>query len=121
RMPLELSVYDYTGVVGSTGKSFAEKDIPGPGYHWYSIKPWKIGPDLRTVATNSWLHQTNLSGLFDAAHPEQTWKVYWSIKLSGPSFPYGRVYEPDAVLIDRMILVKTAPGETLPETLTPVQ
>jgi hypothetical protein len=54
----------------------------------------------------------------EPANPDQEWKVYWSIRLTGPNFPFGKVWERDAILIDRMILVKCVPGETLPNTLT---
>jgi hypothetical protein len=90
------------------------------GYHWYTTTPGKIGPATRTIATKSWGHQVDLAGLYDPANPEQEWKVYWSVKLTGPNYPFGKVWERDAILIDRMILVKCVPGEKLPETLTPV-
>ncbi|MEI6500940.1 MAG: hypothetical protein WCP21_07925, partial [Armatimonadota bacterium] len=63
----------------------------------------------------------NLSGLYDPDHPDQEWKVYWSIRLAGPNYPGGKIWERDAILFDRMILVKCVPGEALPETLTETQ
>jgi hypothetical protein len=80
-----------------------------------------IGPLTKTIATKSWQHQVTLSGLYDPANPDQEWKVYWSIRLTGPNFPFGKVWERDAILVDRMILVKCVPGETLPNTLTAAQ
>jgi hypothetical protein len=91
------------------------------GYHWFTANPGKIGPATITVATKAWLHQVRLSGLYDPADPNAEWKPYWSIRLTGPNYPpYGKMYERDAVLFDRMILVKCVPGEKLPETLTNV-
>jgi hypothetical protein len=91
------------------------------GYHWFTADVAKIGPGTITVATKAWLHQVKLAGLYDPADPEAEWKVYWSIRLAGPNYPpFGKMYERDAVLFDRMILVKCVPGDNLPETLTRV-
>ena len=131
RLPISLFLYDYSSTVNYAGKQTPDglgransevspNQLTGGGYHWYCTNPGKIGPATRTIATKSWGHQVDLSGLYDPAHPEQEWKVYWSIRLAGPNFPYGKLWDKDAVLIDRMILVKCAPGETLPDTLTPV-
>jgi hypothetical protein len=132
RTPISLFLYDYRSTVNYAGKKtpdgngtmnsevFTDKLKEG-GYHWYSTNPGKIGPSTRAIATKSWQHQVDLSGLYDPANPDQEWKVYWSIRLTGPNFPFGKVYERDAILIDRMILVKCVPGETLPNTLTSAQ
>jgi hypothetical protein len=129
RFPIPLFLYDFSSTVNYAGKKtpdgngtmnsevFPDKLTEG-GYHWYSTNPGKIGPSTRTVATKSWAHQVTLAGLYDPANPDQEWKVYWSIRLTGPNYPFGKVWERDAILFDRMILVKCAPGEKLPETLT---
>lgn len=132
RTPIPLFLYDYSSTVNYSGKKTTDGHgtansevrpdlIKEGGYHWYTTNPGKIGPATRSVATKSWGHQVDLSGLYDPANPDQEWKVYWSIRLTGPNFPpTGKVYERDAILIDRMILVKCVPGEKLPETLTHV-
>ncbi|MFZ4778030.1 MAG: DUF4838 domain-containing protein [Terrimicrobiaceae bacterium] len=130
RTPIPLFLYDASNTINYAGKRtpdehgtmnsevFPDKLMEG-GYHWYSTNPGKIGPITRTVATKSWGHAVDLAGLYDPANPDQEWKVYWSIRLTGPNFPpFGKVYERDAILFDRMILVKCVPGEKLPETLT---
>lgn len=94
--------------------------VPGPGYHWYTLPAFKLGPYLRTFASKAWLKQTNLSGLYDAAHPEQEWKAYWHLRLRGPNYPYGSTLDPDMFCLDRLVLVKAAPREKLPEKLTEV-
>ena len=131
RSPICLFLYDYSSTVNYAGKRtpdgngtmnsevFPDKLKEG-GYHWYTTNPGKIGPATRTIATKSWGHQVDLAGLFDPANPDQEWKVYWSIRLTGPNFPFGKIWERDAILIDRMLLVKCVPGEKLPEALTPV-
>lgn len=134
RMPFELGVWDgynwkvvspaglppRTGKLAQAfpGKLFYDADVPGPGYHWYTLPAFRMGPYLRTFATKAWLKQTDLSGLYDAAHPEQEWKAYWHIRLRGPNYPYGSVLDPDMFCLDRLVLVKAAPGEVLPERLT---
>jgi len=129
RTPIYLFLYDYSSTVKYAGKPTQDKHgisnsevhldkLKEGGYHWYSCNPGKIGPATRTVATKSWGHQVALNSLYDPANPDQEWKVYWSIRLAGPNYPFGHVYERDAILIDRMILVKCAPGEKLPEMLT---
>jgi hypothetical protein len=133
RTPINLFLYDYSSTVNYAGKKTPDGQatansevrpelLKEGSYHWYSTNPGKIGPSTRTIATKSWAHQVDLSTLYDPANPDQEWKVYWSIRLTGPNFPpTGKIYERDAILIDRMILVKCVPGETLPNTLTPAR
>ncbi len=128
RLPIPLFLYDYSSTVNYAGKKTPDglgsmssevrpEVLKRGGYHWYTAPAGKIGPGTRTVATQSWGHQVNLADLFDPADPDAEWKVYWSIRLTGPNFPFGKVWERDAVLLDRMILVKCVPGETLPDVL----
>ena len=137
RMPFELGVWDAyqwkvispaglpprTGLLAQAfpGRLFYDNEVPGPGYHWYTLPAFTMGPYIHTFATQTWGKQTDLSGLYDAAHPDQQWKVYWSIRLRGPNVPFGSVLDPDMFCLDRLLAVKAAPGETLPEKLTPVQ
>ena len=126
RTPVSLFLYDFSKTVGYGEKDEGESSngelpldkLKDGGYHWFSTNSGKIGPGTRTVGTKQWLHQVPLNGLYDPANPDQKWKVYWSVRLSGPNYPFGKVYERDAILFDRMILVKRVPGEKLPETLT---
>lgn len=129
RTPIPLFLYGYSNTLSYAGKptpdghgtSNAEvlpASLKEGGYHWFSAAPGKIGPATRATATKSWGHQLALNNLYDPANPDQEWKVNWSIRLAGPNFPFGHVYARDAILIDRMILVKCVPGEKLPEMLT---
>jgi hypothetical protein len=137
QMPFELGIYDSyqrkvispadlpprTGKLAQAypGQLFQNEVVAGPNYNWYTVPDFPMGPYVRTFATKSWYKQINCSGLFDPANPEQKWKVYWSIRLRGPNYPFGSLFDPDMFCLDRVVLVRLEDGEKLSDTLTPAK
>ena len=54
----------------------------------------------------SWVIQVDVDCAHDPAHPEQRFDVWARIKFEGPGFPHGGADTPNAISIERVVLVK---------------
>ncbi|MBI3920922.1 MAG: DUF4838 domain-containing protein [Armatimonadetes bacterium] len=81
-------------------------DIPGPGYHVYKGPRFPLFPGMYVYLTKSWQFQQQLMSLYHADKPKEIWEVYVSAKFTGPAYPHGKPNEPNAVHIDRVVLVR---------------
>jgi len=82
--------------------------LPGdikPGYNFYKLGPAKFKPQEYFYLFWSWVIQADL-GFAMNDNPDQEYEVYASIKFEGPSFPTGDPTKPDAILVDRLIVVQ---------------
>lgn len=107
-LPMPWGVYDPVGKQGVLSKVLQPEEVPGPGYHWYLLGECAIGRSYYAYFFWSWNIQVDLEGALDEQHPEQPFEVWASIKFEGPGFPHGRPEQPNAISVERVVLVKTA-------------
>jgi len=114
-MPFAMGVYDQTGRRGLVGRrlnkrdigvALGAKDIVGGGYHLYKLGRTIVTPQCFVWLTRSWQMQQPLDMLHDPTRMDEQWDIYVSLKLTGPAYPHGKPNEPNAIFVDRMILVK---------------
>lgn len=106
RLPMPWGLYDTANKVGFSGKAIEASDVPGRGYHWYKMGAFKIRPAYYLYFFWSWIIQLDLDNAFDPRRPEQEFDIWARIKFEGPMFPYGQEDEPDAIYVERVILVR---------------
>jgi hypothetical protein len=107
----ELSWGVYSQALNKTLKS-AElpwKDVPGPGYHWYNLGTSKLTADCYLYLFPSWNVQYNLGIACSPMKPDREFEIWAKIKLTGPDFPHGKTGQPNAISIERIVVV--APKE----------
>lgn len=115
------------GVTGGPTVTLTPDQIPQDGtYHLYRIGPVKIkegtGRDAPT-GTTVWALEGRKLGVCvdrlyvpDATEPDaNVWDAYISLKLSGPAYVKGST-APNAVRMDRVLLVKPRPGQAADAT-----
>jgi len=81
-------------------------DIPGPGYHLYKGPRFLLFPGTYLYLTKSWQFQQQLTSLYHEDKPKEIWEAYVSAKFTGPAYPHGKTDEPNAVSIDRVVLLR---------------
>ena len=105
--PMYFGYYSYMQGQKKSGlKTIGAKDVPGKGYHLYQGPRFSLDEWIVVYLTRSWQIARMLYTLYDPANPKQEWDSYVSMKYTGPAYPYGTTNEPDALYIDRIILVK---------------
>jgi hypothetical protein len=57
----------------------------------------------------SWIIQVEVDNVFEPATPSQKFEVWARIKFEGPRFPYAKSGDPDAISVERVVLVKAQP------------
>ncbi len=105
-MPMPLGLYSKSGRID---RQIAVRDLPGPGYHWYKIGTGPIHADSTIWATWLWQMGVRVCELYDKHHPTQTYEVWVNLKFEGPRF--GLAGRPNAVYLERAVLVKRAPAD----------
>jgi len=54
----------------------------------------------------SWVIQFAIESVADVSQPAEKWDVWASIKSEGPGFPHGQPSQPNAIHVERMIVVR---------------
>jgi hypothetical protein len=106
-LPMFWGLYDPETKKGMDGSPIKAGDIPGPGYNWYKMGRYAIGPNQYLYFFWNWVIQLDVGDLFDAGKPDQKYDVWARIKFTGPRFPHARAGEKDAIYVERVVLVKT--------------
>jgi len=106
KLPMPWGLYDQISKQGFSGQSIQEADVPGPGYHWYQMGTYTIGPSYYQYFFWSWIIQFDVDNVYDAKNPEEGWEVWARIKFAGPGFPHGRPEDRNAICVERLVLVK---------------
>ncbi len=105
-LPMPWGLYDKTSArFPGTGVIHAE-DVSGPGYHWYKMGAFPIGPSCYVYFCGSWNIQFDLDDAVDPEHPNQVYEVWASIKFEGPGFPHAQPGQKNAICVERVILKK---------------
>ena len=108
-VPMPWGLYGTVEKQSAGGNTIKAEDIPGPGYHWYKMGSFPIGPGYYAYFFWSWIIQVDVENVFDPAKPEQKFDVWARMKFEGPRFPHPRPGDKDAIYVERLVLVKTKP------------
>lgn len=107
-LPMPWGLYDVVNKKGVSGEPIKSRDIPGPGYNWYKMGEYTIGPSYYMYFFWSWIIQVDVDNVYDPAKPGQKFEVWARIKFEGPRFPHAQDGEKDAIYVERLVLVKKA-------------
>lgn len=105
-LPLPWGLYDVVNKQGYSGAPIRAEDIPGPGYHWYKMGTFRLGPSYYLYFFWSWIIQVDVDNAYDPRQPDQQFEIWARLKFEGPRFPHGRAEDPDAICVERVVLVK---------------
>ena len=109
RRPAAFGVYN--GRRRVFGPSVTLKDPPqDQKYHWYKIGRFPVENGVLVWAHWTWWITVNLNRAHNPAATDNTYDVWISLKLVGPAYVKGAT-GPDAVMVDRVILVKAKPAK----------
>jgi hypothetical protein len=109
RLPMPWGLYDQLNKKSGGGGVIKPEDVPGPGYHWYKLGTFKVGPSYYLYFFWSWIIQVDIDSVVDPEKPDQEFDIWARIKFEGPSFPHGKPGQRDAICVERVVLVKKAP------------
>ena len=105
-LPMPWGLYDTAGkrVIGA--QSISPGDVPGPGYHWYRMGTLPIAPECYVYFFWSWIIQVDVDNAYDPGKPDQQYDLWARIRFEGPRFPHAKPGDPDAIYVERLLLVK---------------
>lgn len=106
-LPMPWGLYDVINKQGRGSAVIKSEDVPGPGYHWYKMGTFRIGPSYYVYFFWSWIIQVDVDNAYDPDHPEQAFDIWARIKFEGPAFPHGTSDAANAISVERAVLVKT--------------
>ena len=106
KMPMPFGVYDTVGKTYPAQGEIKAEDVPGAGYHWYKLGDAKLTGNDYLYFFWSWNIQLDIPDLYDSTKPNQLFDVWAEIKFSGPSYPYDKADEPDAISVARIVTIK---------------
>jgi hypothetical protein len=106
-LPMQWGLYDEAGRKGWPGTPIRQEDVPGPGYHWYKMGTFTLGPSYYVYFFWSWIIQFDVGSAFDPANPEQQFEIWARIRFEGPAFPHGKADEQNAICVERLVLVQS--------------
>lgn len=106
-LPMVWGLYDTKTKEGLSGRLVFAEDISGPGYHWYKLGTFTIGPNHYLYFFWSWIIQLDVFDLYDAARPDRQFEVWARIKFTGPRFPHARPGEKDGIYVERVVFLAT--------------
>ena len=109
-MPLTVGVYHNT--LGTYGfqRQIQPKEVPARGYHLYKGGRCALSEWPTLFITHSWRIGAMFHVLYDPADPDRQWDFHISAKFTGPAYPHGKPDEPNALWIDRIVLVRADGG-----------
>lgn len=82
------------------------EDVPAPGYHWYKLGTQPVAPSMYVYFFWSWIIQLDVDDAYDVAKPDTTYDIWARIKFTGPDFPHGVADDPNAIYVERVVLVR---------------
>ncbi len=106
KLPMPWGLYDQINKTSSGGGSIKPEDVEGPGYHWYKMGTFRVGPSYYLYFFWSWIIQVDIDSVLDPANPDQEFDVWARIRFEGPGFPHGQADQENAICVERVVLVK---------------
>ncbi|MCK5803688.1 MAG: DUF4838 domain-containing protein, partial [Lentisphaeria bacterium] len=82
------------------------EQVPSAGYHWYKFGTHKIQSSMYLYFFWSWIIQLEIDNARDVQNPDAQFETWARIKFTGPEFPHGKPDEPNAIWVERVVLVK---------------
>ena len=104
-LPMPWGLYDQINRQGRGSATIKPEDVPGPGYHWYKMGEFALGPSYYLYFFWSWIIQVDIDSAWDQARPDQKFEIWASIKLEVPAFPHGDEADANAICVERVVLV----------------
>jgi hypothetical protein len=105
KLPMPWGLYAPKTKTFVTRSVIKPEDVPGPGYHWYSMGRHEIGPSYYLYFFWSWIIQLDLESVVDPENPHRQFEVWARIKFTGPAFPHGKPDQPNAIFVERVVLI----------------
>ncbi len=105
RLPMRWGLYDQINRQGRGGAQIKPEDVPGPGYHWYKMGEYALGPSYYLYFFWSWIIQVDIDSAWDPARPDQKFEIWARVKFEGPAFPHGDEADANAICVERVVLV----------------
>ena len=107
KLPMPCGLYNVMSKKGAGGGVIKPQDVAGPGYHWYRLGTFEVGPSYYLYFFWSWIIQVDIDNVVDPDNREQKFDVWARIKFEGPGFPHGKPGDTNAICVERVVLVKT--------------
>ncbi len=107
KLPMPWGLYQPSAKKFVGGATIKPSGVPGPGYHWYKMGPYPIGPSTYLYFFWSWIIQLDIDSVIDPKAPDAKVVIWARIKFEGPAFPHGRPGEKNAICVERVVLVKS--------------
>jgi hypothetical protein len=82
------------------------RQVPALGYHWYKLRTSSITADSFMFFFWSWYIKIDISEAFNLNYPKQKFDIWARVKFTGPAFPKGKKSDPNAIYLERVVLVK---------------
>jgi len=105
KLPMPWGLYDRVNKRSGGSGAIKPADVPGPGYHWYKMGTFRIGPSTYLYFFWSWIIQVDVDGVIDPADPDHKFDVWARVKFEGPGFPHGQSDKHNAICVERVVLV----------------
>ena len=106
KLPLKCGVYSPSTQSYPCGGEIRANQVPGPGYHWYKLRTSSITADSYMFFFWSWYIKIDISEAFNLNYPNQKFDIWARVKFTGPAFPKGEKSDPNAIYLERIVLVK---------------
>jgi len=106
KLPMPWGLYQPSTKKFIAGRRIRPEDVPGPGYHWYRFGSAAIHPTEYLYFFWSWIIQVDLDSVIDPGAPDATYTIWARIKFEGPAFPHGDPNKPNAICVERVVLVR---------------
>jgi hypothetical protein len=105
-LPMPWGLYDQRNTEEAGSGLIEAEDVPGPGYHWYKMGTFEIGPSYYLYFFWSWIIQLDIDSAWEHQDPDQKFDIWARIKFEGPAFPHGAPEDENAIMIERVVLVE---------------
>ena len=106
KLPMPWGLYIPRDKKFYASASITSEQIPGAGYHWYKFGTHTIKPSMYLYFFWSWIIQLDIDSAGDVRNPDAQFEIWARIKFTGPEFPHGKPDEPNAIWVERVVLVK---------------
>jgi uncharacterized protein DUF4838 len=106
KLPLKCGVYSPGTQSYPCGGIIRARQVPASGYHWYKLRTSFITADSFMFFFWSWYIKLDISEAFNLNYPKQKFDIWARVKFTGPAFPKGKKSDPNAIYLERVILVK---------------
>lgn len=105
-LPMPWGLYTQNTKIFVASSTINPEDVPGPGYHWYRLGSHSLAPSMYLYFFWSWIIQLDLDEAFDPENPEAEFDIWARLKFTGPDFPQGAANDPNAIYVERVVLVR---------------